>query len=923
VGWAAWQAVAVGALSGTVTFLFTDIESSTRLWQDDENAMRVAVGRHDELLREVVSGHGGEVFSTMGDGLAAAFPSASSAVAAALAAQDALAGEAWPTAAPLRVRMGLHTGEAELRDGDYFGTAVNRAARLMAVGHGGQIVCSQATADLARDSVEREVTIVDLGEHQLRDLVRPERVFQVCASGFVREFAPLRTGRATLGNLPRQVTTFVGREREMAELVDLVTARSLVTLTGVGGVGKTRLALEVAAAASDAFPQGAWLCELAPVTDPGAVWDAVATALRVVPSPGRRVDEMLVEYLAPRRALLVLDNCEHLLDAAAGMVRSFAAECTDVVVLATSREGLALAGEQIVAVPSLPLPAPGASGEARAEAASVRLFLDRARAVRHDFAPSTPTIEAIAQLCRRLDGIPLAIELAAARVTSLSPEDLLQRLDQRFKLLTRGGRAALERHQTLRSTIDWSYDLLDDSERVALRRLSVFAGGGDLDALEAVLGAAEGDERADVIDTVSRLVDKSLVVAEADATGRLRYRMLETVRQYAQERLEASDELLEVRAAHAGYYAGFAEVAGPHLHNADLPQWAPRVERENDNFRIVFDWALETGQAELALRVLAPLHGHGFATGYSATEWAGLAVEMPGAEDLPFFLTVASWAAFGATMRLDLPRATQIAAQIERVQGRQGRSDPTAFQGLGTLAFFSGDLVGAHRIAEEWVATARVAGDGYELSHALVLRAATEHFLNGPDARAHMEEAVRVSRETGTLSALAIGLGMLVPVLEPDTDGSDAERALAATDEAIAVATAIRDHIAVTVSAGTRATLLAALGEERGALVAASRCAEAMRLSNMPASFAPLAMGIAIVLTRRGEYCDAALLFGAADAMIFTYSGWMGRAFARVDDVLRLELGDEFEHLRARGADLSASESVDLLIDVTTRELDD
>jgi class 3 adenylate cyclase len=454
--------------AGTVTFLFTDIEGSTRLWDEHADAMKDALARHDAILREAVESRGGSIVKTTGDGLHAAFATAEDGIGAAVAAQSALGVESWGSTGPLRVRMSLHTGTAELRDGDYYGAAINRAARLMAIGHGGQVLLSTVTADLVGDVMRAGYALVDLGEHRLRDLSRPEHVFQLNAPGLPAEFPPLRSVDARPGNLPRQVTTFVGRETELALLTRALGERALVTLTGVGGVGKTRLALQAAGEMAGAFGDGEWLCELAPVTDSDAVWDTLAASLGVRPSPGRSMSETLLEYLALKRLLLVLDNCEHLLLAAARVVDTIAQRCPHVVVLATSREGLGIAGEQMVAVPSLDLPAADASLDALSRTDAVRLFVDRARDAKSGFTLTEENSTAVAQLCRRLDGIPLALELAAARVRSLTPDDLVERLDQRFKLLTRGSRAALERHQTLRNTIDWSYDLLDAAEHEAL-----------------------------------------------------------------------------------------------------------------------------------------------------------------------------------------------------------------------------------------------------------------------------------------------------------------------------------------------------------------------------------------------------------------------------------------------------------------------
>ena len=429
VGWAGSPTKDAGSSdlpSGTVTFLFTEVEGSTRLWDESPDVMSHAMARHDELLRDAVESHDGFIVKNTGDGFHAVFATAHDAVTAAVAAQRALLADDWNITETVRVRMGIHTGEAEVRDGDYSGGAVNRAERLMSVAHGGQIVVSAATEELLHDALPEKYGFVDLGEHRLRDLGRPERLFQVAHPDLGREFAPLRTLDAfPRNNLPRQVTTFVGREAEIASLAELVCRSSLVTLTGVGGVGKTRLALQIAAEVVGEFPDGAWLCEFAPVTDPEAVWETMAACLRVQPLPGRALDESVLDYLAAKRLLLVLDNCEHLLDAVARLVDAIEHRCPDVSVLATSREGLGLAGERIVAVPSLGVPAGDADVDELRQAEAVCLFWDRASAAKRDFALTDRNVGAVGVLCRRLDGIPLAIELAAARVRSLSPEDLV------------------------------------------------------------------------------------------------------------------------------------------------------------------------------------------------------------------------------------------------------------------------------------------------------------------------------------------------------------------------------------------------------------------------------------------------------------------------------------------------------------------
>ena len=447
--------------SGTVTFLFTDLEVSTRLWDEEPDAMRGALARHDELLRDVIEGRNGHVVKGRGDGVHAAFATADDAVVAAIEAQRAIGAEPWAVSEPLHVRIGIHTGVAELRDDDYFGSSVNRAARLQDVAHGGQIVCSAATADLAREMLSEGVSLTDLGEHRLRDLTRSERVFQVHAPGLQSEFAPLSSVDSSSTNLPLQVNSFVGRERDLERVVTALDASRVVTLTGVGGVGKTRLAVHTAAELLPRFRDGAWLCELGAVRDVDGVVPAAASVFRVTERPGLSLEESLVAFLKEQQLLLVLDNCEHLLDGAAAFADELDRSCPDVAVLATSREPLAIDGERVLGVRSLATPDTDASVDEVLRADAVRLFVERAQSVKDDFVLDDANASAVAQICDRLDGVPLAIELAAARVTTMNPAEVARRLDRRFDLLAGGRRKAIERHQTLRAAVDWSYDLLD------------------------------------------------------------------------------------------------------------------------------------------------------------------------------------------------------------------------------------------------------------------------------------------------------------------------------------------------------------------------------------------------------------------------------------------------------------------------------
>jgi predicted ATPase/class 3 adenylate cyclase len=575
---------------GTVTFLLTDIAGSTRGWESAPEAMGPAVGRHYELLDEAIRAHHGvrPVEQGEGDSVVGAFARASDALAAALDAQRALLGEAWPEGAQLRVRMALHTGEAELRgEGNYFGSAVIRCARLRAIGHGGQVLVSQPTADLVVGRLPEGASLADLGSHRLKDLGRPEQVFELRHPDLPGGFGPLRSLDAFPHNLPVQLTTFVGRRKELEEGTGLLASTRLLSLTGVGGCGKTRLALQLAAEVAEHYPGGVWLVELAPVADPGRVAGAIAAALGEGDA-GSDTVEAIVSRLDAGPALLIVDNCEHLLDSVAGLADALLRRCPHLVIVATTREPLGVPGETGWRVPSLSLPGrfEPVELEALSQFDAVRLFLDRAAKARPNFVLSVDNAPAVAQVCSRLDGIPLAIELAAARVRAMTIEQIAAGLDDRFRLLTGGARTVVPRQQTLAASVDWGYGLLSDAERVVFRRLSVFAGGFSLDAAERVV-AGDSVEPVEVLDLLLGLVDKSMVLA--DDTGR--YRQLETLRQYGAARLVDAGETAAVRDRHLAWArAAVRDPIEDGLRALRIDS-APDVEVEIDNLRAAFEWA--------------------------------------------------------------------------------------------------------------------------------------------------------------------------------------------------------------------------------------------------------------------------------------------------------------------------------------------
>lgn len=780
--------------SGTVTFLFTDIEGSTVRWERDPVAMREDLVRHDDILRRSIEGQSGTVFKTVGDAFYAVFPAAVNAVAAALMAQRTLCAEPWVGAMPLRVRMALHTGEAELRDRDYFGPALARVARLLAVAHGGQALLTGSVEALVHDRLPAHVSTRDLGEHRLRDLERRERIFQLIASGILTDFPPIRTTEARPTNLTVPLTSLIGREREKAAVHDLIVGdrARLVTLTGPGGTGKTRLAVELASELSERFVDGVFFVGLESITEAVFVPAVIAGALGVHEAQGRPMEEVLAEYLHDLDILLILDNFEQVIGAAPFVV-TLLSRCPRLTVLATSRERLRLRGEHDVPVPPLPVsprsmrvdgttPPDGVLPDA------VRLFIERAREVRPGFGLTDGTAAVVQTICERLDGLPLAIELAAARVRFLSPAALNERLGDRtapssLPLLHGGARDLPIRQQALWNTIDWSYRLLDTDEQAVFRRLSICAGGCTLDAASALADAdldAAPNRRPAVssLDILSSLAEKSLLDVRETEAGEPRLRMLETLREYGLDQLRLHGELGHMRNVHSELMLRQVEEADAGLGTAQARQWRARLEDDQENVRQALRWMCDTADTQRAARFISALHGFWFLSGRlrEGLRWC---------EEV-----------------LALPALAEDPAQHARVLLVDGR-----------LAGYQGDL----RIAQGWltecIELARAEGDHLMLGRALATLGRL--MIEEPDqARALLDESIDLLREQGDRRWLASALGYLGAVARRQQNDDTAR---AAFEESLALTYEVGDPWAAAAPLANLAALLDRHGDMAGA----------------------------------------------------------------------------------------------------------
>jgi predicted ATPase/DNA-binding SARP family transcriptional activator len=862
----------------TVVFLFTDIEASTRRWEGDEEAMAEDLALHDEIVRGAVEDTQGRVFANTGDGLCAAFPTASAALTAALGSQRALLQEKWRSPVPLRVRMAIHAGAAEPRGGSYVGPTLNRTARLLSLGWGGQVLCSQAAADLARDHLPVGVALLDLGDHRLADLSRAERVFQVAHPDLPSTFPPLRSpGRQHA--LPAAVTSFVGRAKEIEEVRGLLGGSRLVTLTGVGGTGKTRLALQVAAGVQEDFPDGVYLVELGPLSDPALVASMMASALGVLATgPGGTTDvlvDRLSGYLELKRALIVLDNCEHVIEAAAEVVHALLPTCSGVTVLATSREILGLPGEVAWRVPPLSLPVPeSTSVEDLSGSDAVALFCERARSAQPGFGLSPANTAAVTQICRRLDGIPLALELAAARIRVLGAQDLARRLDQRFRLLTGGIRTAVPRHQTLVATMDWSYDLLPRAEQVALRRLAVFPGSFDLEAAEAVVGQEEDSASSvefEVLDLLSHLVDKSLVVVDSEGVD-VRYRLLETVREYGAAKLAEAGEPDPVRRRHRDFFLARASMHEDPLEPTrkwSTGEWIRQVHADHDSFRTALEWSIAQGDDEAAVQLAAALWRYWLWTRpLEGSDWLERVLAKPTSTLSPERLE----ALIGSGYLLPRSGRASVQQGEEVLRHALGLAlEAGMAKGAARARFFLGELAISRGSPEEAEPLLNAALEAFGAMDAPVSAGWCHHALgwiamaagNQRRAQDHFEQVSKLARRGGAAELLRVhGMAALAPLAAL---AGEADRAQLLAEEAVVVARRL-PALGFLIMALTRAGETALLSGRRPRATLRELIGHLRDLGARAWVVETLEM-VALVREAEGRPRPAARLFGACRAL--------------------------------------------------------
>ncbi len=865
--------------TGTVTLLLTDIERSTELLQrlGDSGYARLLVECR-QLIRSASRREGGREFGSQGDALLMVFPRARDAVAAAIAAQGAMLRHAWPGGAGPAVRMGLHTGEPGTVAGEYVGLDVHRTARVCAAGHGGQILLSTTTGSLVRDSLPEGAALRSLGSHRLKGLQHPEQISQIVHPDLPDQFPPPRSLDAFPNNLPRQLTIFVGREREIAEVKRLLSTARILMLTGSGGCGKTRLALEVAADLIDAYSDGVWLVELAALAEPDLVLHTMATALGVREVSGRTLLATLIDYLQTRELLLVLDNCEHLLAACASLVESLARACPRLRVLATSREPLGIPGETVWRVPSLSLPDPGGTPpmDQLMQYEAIRLFIERAASVQPAFALTSENARTVVAVCRRLDGIPLAIELAAARMRALSVDQIAARLDERFKLLTGGARTALPRHQTLRGALDWSYDLLSPPERALLRRLSVFAGGWTLEAAE-VVGTGDGVEGSEILDLMTQLVFKSLVLMDTYG-AHVRYRLLETVRQYGRDRLDELGEGAGVRTRQLHWFLGLVERAEPELSGADQSLWLDRLEEEHDNLRAALEWSKAgPNNGDMGLRLARGLWQFWYVRGHYSEGRAWLETT------------------------------------LAHSRGASASERAKALAGTGFLADRQGDYGGSITLCTESLNAFRGLGDRSGMAQVLhVMGMVAEHQGDYDRAKSLFMESLDLGRQTGDKRRMAISLNAIGEVARCQ-EGYAAARS--SYEESLVLSREIGDKRNIAIALGNLGHVaLHQADHERAAMLFRQALGLAQQLVYR-LGIAEYLAGLGGVAAAEGRYARAARLLASADYLLGFVGGRLEPAdraeYERSVAAIRASLGEaEFEAAWTEGNEMPLEQAI-------------
>jgi predicted ATPase/class 3 adenylate cyclase len=902
--------------TGTVTFLFSDIEDSTQRWETHREMMDAAVKRHDAHMRDAIEAHGGHVFKTMGDAFCATFARVSDAVSACVDAQRALNAEDFSAVGGLHIRCALHAGEATERDGDYFGPAVNRVARLISIGHGGQILLSGVTRDLAHDSLPDGTTLVDLGSQRLHDLTEPEHVWQLDVAGLPGEFPPLRSLDALPNNLPIQRTAFVGREQDVAEVRELLDRYRLLTLVGSGGVGKTRLAIQIGAELLDRYPDGVWFVDLAPITDGELVASVVAQALGMSQQQGGRVHEAIPSWLRRKQLLLIFDNCEHVLEPIAALTDAILATAQDVRIFATSRQGLNVSGEAVHRLPSLAVPAKAADlkTDEALRYGAVALFVDRAKAADTRFAFTDENVSIIAEICRQLDGIALAIELAAARVKVLSIPNLEQRLNERFKLLTGGSRTTLPRQKTLSATIDWSYDLLAPQEQLLFARLGIFAGGFGLDAVAAVCGG-DGLDEIDIFDPLTSLTDKSLVVADTSRKHE-RYRLLESTAAYALEKLSVSGERQPLARRHAEYFREQAEGANERYGSGSTIAWRAGVEPELDNYRAALEWALTKGNdAVLGGAIAGALERLWSHAGLIAEGryWIGLA--LPRVSEAEHPATVArlqlalGWLLSGKRQH----DAAQHALGLYQT-ARDVRGSARAQQLAGFALFRMGRLDEARETTAHALATSRTCGDAWNAARCISNLAAIE--VSRGDFRAGRELFAQALSDWKALGDEVGPAHVLGNMGELEFAMGDPERALHFANEALDLASLGKNLQSIANAHVNSAAYRIALADLSGARESARKGLRATREVRHELQFIIALQHLALLAALSGDTRSGAQLLGYVDAQYDQLGNKREPAEQWGYDKLLAALHetlneDEFKKLAADGAAWSEEQAVE------------